>query len=102
MIDWSKPIEYCGKHGLRENAEVLKVLQDGNAVIYWTMGDDEFHEVYGPSMTHLWRNVPELSKRDRFMLWEMAAHLRPDESTGSVGKWLDDNAARLAREAPDE
>lgn len=105
MIDWSKPIESASVLYHRLNPRVVEV--DGDwAIVAWASpsGDRNagcFH-YHSPE----WRNVPELSERDKWMLqagFNNALSREQDEDPPAYFYgWLIADAARLAKACPHE
>ncbi len=98
-VDWNKPLE--SPLGNRENIEVLRILKDGDAIIYWTMGDNEYCDKFSP-LSIVWRNVPELSARDVSLLEEGFAAGRDIHLSRDLlpQQWISFNADDLARKHP--
>ncbi len=94
-INWLKPIEPTPKCTY-ESPEVLRVLEDGSAVVLCKDNGRDYADIW-LAENGAWRNVPELSERDKRLLLYALGNPLGGEVRDSP-HWFRVHAADLARE----
>jgi hypothetical protein len=100
MIDWSKPIVPARMYSYRTDAEVLKICDDGTAVILYEDSQEpgtRCVDIWSAD-TEAWRNVPELTERERWLMERTANGV--GLSPALAKSWVRANATKLAKECP--